>query len=29
LPGQLLAPASGEQHRDACLRALALFGTPA
>lgn len=28
LPGQLLAPASGEQHRDACLRALALFGTP-
>lgn len=29
LPGQVLAPASGEQHRDACLRALALFGTPA
>lgn len=29
LPGQVLAPASGEQHREACLRALALFGTPA
>ncbi|MDM8349911.1 DUF58 domain-containing protein [Pseudomonas sp. sp1636] len=28
LPGQVLAPASGEQHREACLRALALFGTP-
>jgi uncharacterized protein (DUF58 family) len=29
LPGQVLAPASGEQHREACLRALALFGTSA
>jgi len=29
LPGQVLAPASGEQHREACLRALALFGAPA
>lgn len=26
LPGTRLAPALGEQHRDACLRALALFG---
>jgi uncharacterized protein (DUF58 family) len=29
LPGQVLAPACGEQHREACLRALALFGTSA
>ncbi|WP_324730859.1 DUF58 domain-containing protein [Pseudomonas paeninsulae] len=29
LPGQVLPPASGEQHREACLRALALFGAPA
>jgi hypothetical protein len=26
LPGQLLASASGEAHREACLRALALYG---
>ena len=26
LPGQLIASASGEAHREACLRALALFG---
>lgn len=29
LPGQVIAPDSGEGHRDACLRALALFGEPA
>ena len=28
LPSTLLAPASGAAHRDACLRALALFGLP-
>jgi uncharacterized protein (DUF58 family) len=27
LPGKTIAPASGKQHRDACLEALALFGT--
>ena len=26
LPGQVIAPDYGEGHRDACLRALALFG---
>jgi uncharacterized protein (DUF58 family) len=29
LPGVRLPPASGPGHRDACLRQLALFGTPA
>lgn len=29
LPGQVIAPDSGEGHRDACLRALALFGESA
>ena len=29
LPGQLLAADSGERHREACLRALALYGAPA
>lgn len=29
LPGQTIAPDLGEGHRDACLRALALFGEPA
>jgi len=28
LPGRELGPALGEAHRDACLKALALFGTP-
>ncbi|WP_137817204.1 DUF58 domain-containing protein [Pseudomonas sp. 2FG] len=28
LPGSVLAPDSGENHREACLRALALFGEP-
>jgi uncharacterized protein (DUF58 family) len=28
LPGCQLAQDSGEQHREACLRALALFGSP-
>ncbi len=28
LPGRALAPDSGEPHREACLRALALFGAP-
>ncbi|UTW07781.1 DUF58 domain-containing protein [Pseudomonas benzenivorans] len=28
LPGQLLAADNGEPHREACLRALALFGAP-
>lgn len=28
LPGRVLPPDSGDGHREACLRALALFGTP-
>ena len=27
LPGFLLAPGSGDEHREACLQALALFGS--
>ena len=29
LPGMRLGPAQGERHRDACLKALALYGAPA